>query len=449
METFSGKISLREIFLSHGAWFSFWLKNALRLRFAILWNVVKMIRCRKDWGFARFVCPECNHERLVPHTCKSRFCSSCGKVATERWVESTLSSLIDVPYQHLVFTVPAELRDWIQMNRKQALNALFKAAHEVLLNFTAQQNAAGPPSAPGTTATVSTAADKPPSKNLTGYRPGIISVLHTFGADLKFNPHLHLLITCGGLSLDGQNQWRDNSYLHHACLRPMWRYAVLQAFKDLFRAGQLKPPPQHRAIRSFKTFNSYLTQFYQKEWYIHLGHSLEEKQHAVRYVGRYGKRPVIAESRIEAFDGKTVTFCFRDRATNEQATLSLPTEEFIARLVQHIPDEHFRVVRHAGLFANRCRKRLLALARFALRQKAPPPPQKVFWRDLFLRTFGVDPLLCPNCQRPLLCVEHRVVSSAEARAQVAAQAADFRQRAQTTRTVRPTPISRPYAHAPT
>lgn len=444
METFSGKISLREIFLSHGAWFSFWLKHALRLRFAILWNVAKMLRCRKDWGFVRFVCPDCLHERLVPHTCKSRFCSSCGKVATERWVETTLSALLDVPYQHLVFTIPAELRDWVQMNRKPALNALFKAAHAVLLNFTAQHDAK-----PNTTPATTIAADKPPKKNNTGYRPGIISVLHTFGAKLNFNPHLHLLITCGGLSLDGQNLWRHNHYLHHACLRPMWRYAVLQAFKDLFQAGHLKPPPQHRAIRSFETFNSYLTQFYRKEWYIHLGHSLEEKQHAIRYVGRYGKRPVLAESRLEAFDGETVSFSYRDRATGEQSALSLPTAEFIALLVQHIPDEHFRVVRHAGLFANRCRKHLLALARAALRQKAPPPPPKVSWRDLFRRTFGVDPLLCPNCHRPLLCVEHHVVFSAAARRQVAAQADSFRQQARTTRSSRTASLIRPYAHAPT
>jgi hypothetical protein len=261
-----------------------------------------------------------------------------------------------------------------------------------------------------------------------GYRPGILSVLHTFGADLKFNAHLHLIITCGGLSLDGQNRWLSNSYLHHACLRPMWRGAVLAAFKQLYRAGQLKPPPQHRAIRSFETFNSYLTQFYQKEWYIQLGRSLEEKFRTLCYVGRYGKRPVLAESKIENFDGHFVTFSYRDRASGQHASLTLPVAEFIGRLVQHIPDEHFRVVRHAGLFANRCRKTALALARTALQQNAPPPPQPNDWRALIRSTFGVDPLLCPTCQCPLSSAGHVFISSAEVRAQTQTQFDDFRRR---------------------
>lgn len=368
MEIIGGKVSIRQIFLCRRAWLVFWTANILRLRWAIVWNVARMLLCRTGWGHREYGCQRCGTTRRVPHTCKSRFCSSCGKAAVDRWVETTLSDTLDVPYQHLVFTIPQELRDWIRMNRKPALNALFRAVKDSLLLWTKQR----------------------------GYRPGLISVLHTFGADLKWNPHIHVIITCGGLSLD-ESRWIENHFIPHQCLKPMYRYAFLKELKKLFRAGELKPPPAHRHIRTDESFNSYLTQFYKKEWYVHLGKSLKDADFTIRYVGRYGKRPVLAESRITAFDGKTVTFRYKDRATGEDTSLGLPVQEFIARLVMHIPDQNFRVLRHAGLFANRVRREKIATARQRLGQTAKPAPTRIAWREMFRNTFGRAPLACPRC----------------------------------------------------
>lgn len=289
MEMIGGAVSIRRIFLCRRAWLVFWAANILLLRWAIVWNVARMLLCRTGWGHKEYRCPRCKTTRRVPHTCKSRFCSSCGKAAVDRWVETTLSSILDVPYQHLVFTIPQELRDWIRKNRNPALNALFRAVKDTLLLWTRQR----------------------------GYRPGLILVLHTFGADLKWNSHIHVIITCGGLSRD-ETRWIENRFLPWQCLKPMVRYAFLEELKKLFKAGELKPPPAHKGIRSYESFNSYLTQFYKKEWYVHLGKSLESADFTVRYVGRYGKRPVIAESRITAFDGVSVTFEYRDRATKNK-----------------------------------------------------------------------------------------------------------------------------------
>lgn len=133
METIGGKITIRQIFLCRQAWIAFWAVNVLLLRWAIVWNVSRMLLCRNGWGHHDYQCPNCQTARRVPHTCKSRFCPSCGKAAVDRWVETTLSDILDVPYQHLVFTLPQELRDWIRMNRKEALNALFRAVKDSLL----------------------------------------------------------------------------------------------------------------------------------------------------------------------------------------------------------------------------------------------------------------------------------------------------------------------------
>jgi hypothetical protein len=389
---------LRQIFLCRNAWLSFWTANVLLLRWGIVWNVAKMLLCRNGWGYREYGCPSCGTSRRVHFSCKSRFCSSCGKVAVDRWVQTTLSDVLDVPYQHLVFTVPEELRDWIQCNRTEALNALFGAASSTLLDWTSQR----------------------------GYRPGIIAVQHTFGADLKFNPHLHLIITCGGLS--PTETWIANCFLPQKAIRPMYRYAFLKALSALFKAGRLHPPPAQRSIRDHKTFESYLTQFHRKEWYVHFGRSLEDPTASVRYIGRYCKRPVLAESKIEAFDGKTVTFGFKDRATGEQTSLALPTAEFIARIIQHIPEPHFRVVRHYGLFSNRTRSANLAATRQALKQRPKLKPAPLLWRDLFQRTFHKDPLACPICRRTMAFVAVTFTASADIRARVSAQHSNLKSR---------------------
>jgi hypothetical protein len=121
IELIGGTISLRQIFLCLSAWLFFWAANVLRLRWAIVWNVAKMLLCRNGWGYKQYDCP------------------SCGKVTVDRWVETTLSDVLDVPYQHLIFTIPEELRDWIQCNRTEALNALFGAVSSTLLSWTSQR----------------------------------------------------------------------------------------------------------------------------------------------------------------------------------------------------------------------------------------------------------------------------------------------------------------------
>ncbi len=234
METLKTKnISIRRIFLCRGAWLQFWASNILRLRWSIIWNAARLLLCRNGLGYHEYSCPKCNSKKRIPHTCKSRFCSSCGKAAADRWVETSLSQILDVEYKHLVFTLPAEFRDWFLRNRKVCLNAFFIVVKDTILDYARQK----------------------------GFRPGLILVLHTFGSDLKWNPHIHVIITAGGLSLKN-DQWLKCHYLPQKIIRPIYRYRFLQQFKKLFKQGLLKPPPVCRNVKSCETFNSLLTQFY-------------------------------------------------------------------------------------------------------------------------------------------------------------------------------------------
>lgn len=245
-----------------------------------------------------------------------------------------------------------------------------------------------------------------------GYIPGQTIVLHTFGADLKWNPHVHVIITAGGISIHN-DRWIENTYFPQDVIRPMYQYAFLKQFKKLFKDGKLKIPKTYKTIRTYTAFNSWLTQFYKKEWYVRLGKSLEEKKATVRYVGRYTKRPVIAEYRIQYFDGRTVTFSYKDRATGQNTTLSLPVAEFIGKLVQHIPDMHYRTIRHSGIFANRVRTQALQKARHLLNQIPKPKPKHLSYRELFQKTFNQDPLACPKCGATMILIYVLFVSTCD------------------------------------
>jgi hypothetical protein len=141
----------------------------------------------------------CGHVELTAHSCKSRFCPTCSKHATDVWANQVLNALLDVPYHHLIMAIPWQLRIVIIMNRRAGLNLLVHAASAAI------QQWAG---------------------DIKGMRMGILIVVHTFGADMKWHPHIHLIVTGGGLSLDGK-RWiaTDPKFLmHHGGLKKRWKY---------------------------------------------------------------------------------------------------------------------------------------------------------------------------------------------------------------------------------
>ena len=170
-----------------------------QVRRAVHHHVSRMLSCRTaKLGLHLFGCSNCPTVKVVPHSCKSVFCSSCGKVRTDQWCDELLSDLLEVPYRHLVFTLPWELRLLIQDNRRVLLNVLFRAAADAVLSLSGQG-----PTPRGRKSQPWLAARRPSRR----YLPGLIIVLHTFGSDLKWNPHLHMIVTAGGLNGAG-DRWQ-------------------------------------------------------------------------------------------------------------------------------------------------------------------------------------------------------------------------------------------------
>ena len=167
MEVITGIITLQMIFKQYWDSYVKWHKGEIRE--AVYENVKKIMGCRTaQLGFHVYRCKKCGRVKLVPHSCKSRFCSSCGKIATDKWIEERLSDILPVEYHHLVFTLPWQLRILCLVNRKVMFEIFFKAVSNSIQSWT---------------------------KEYGNYILGFYIVLHTFGSDLKFNPHFHVLIT--------------------------------------------------------------------------------------------------------------------------------------------------------------------------------------------------------------------------------------------------------------
>ena len=372
MEYVSGNIKLRDIFLENGNWWKFHLKYHHLIRTDIVINILKLLSCRTFFmGFHAFSCLTCNnHSIKVPHSCKSRICPSCGKKATDVWKNKKFNSLPKTSWQHITFTLPQEFRLFFWYNR-YLLNHLPRIAALVIQEVAASKNV----------------------------MPGIFAAIHTFGRDMKRNPHVHLSVARRGLLLPHKKTLSSELFFYHKTLKNKWRFLFIDFMRKEFKAGNLTLPPQLKHISSYEAFASWTSQFYSYDWVVHLSKPTKNVKHIVEYIGNYLRRPPIGETRITDFDGHTVTFKYIDHYTKQTASTSLPVHEFIARFIQHIPDYYFRVIRYYGFLSNRLISQLLPLVRSLLRMpKYVEHSVHISWRSLKKQTFGLDPLLCPHCK---------------------------------------------------
>lgn len=351
--------------------------------------VARMLACRTPaLGCHMYECAGCQIVRLIPHSCKTSFCSSCGAARTDAWCRELLSEMLDVEYRHLVFTLPQELRHLIRVNKKVLLGALYRAGARAMLSLTAGD----PLPKPGKNR-------KRMARKRRRFIPGMIIVCHTFGSDLRFNPHLHVLITAGGLSLDHQS-WIDappRSLVRAQDLAREWKKNVIDEIREAEERETLVHPPFRGDPNNPTNVEFLLICVQKKRWWIHIGPSLTEVDHAVRYCCRYTRRPAIGEMRILRYDGKHVDFLYTDyRDGEKKKVMRRSVLHFIDRLVQHIPPKNFIQVRHYGLFATARKGKVLPEARRLLRQRKRRRPRPATWLSR-RREHEDAPLACPAC----------------------------------------------------
>lgn len=369
MEYVSGGIKLRDIFLDNGNWWKLFVKHRNSIRPSIIKNVLKLLACKTFLlGYHIFVCTKCKKSIKTPHSCKSRFCPSCGKKATDNWIKTSFNTLPHTKWQHITFTMPDKFWEFFWLNR-DLMKKIPSIAANIILKLAKQK----------------------------GFRPGIYLVIHTSGRDLKRNIHIHLSTTVGGLTFDN-NSWIKNCYFYHETLKNMWKYEIIKLFRNEFKNGNLKLPQYLKHIKTYSAFCSWTGIFYNKTWVVELGKQSKNMKHIIEYLGKYLKRPPISETRIKNYDGQFVTYEYLDHYTNTIEVMTLPVLDFIARLIMHIPDKNFRNIRYYGFLANRLRGVLLPIV-LTLIGATGNILKKVYitWRDMIKRSFNFDPLKCPNC----------------------------------------------------
>lgn len=324
-----------------------------------------MINCGDpSFGGAMYGCSKCGTLKFVPFRCHSRFCPTCGTKYSIDRTTSMSFKIINVQHRHCVFTIDSELRHFFLEDRS-LLSVLFKAVQSVIIRMFHKIN----------------------QKEM--FTPGFILVLHTFGRDLKWNPHIHCLLSEGGIGNSGF--WRAITHFNYTYLRNAFRTALLNLMEE--RLGPSFKPVKARCYVEHKD-----------GFYVYAKPNKCNPKIVTKYIGRYLGRPVIATSRIDNYDGETVTFHYNRHADNKLIVETIPAMEFIARLIQHIPEKHFKQIRYYGLYARHRdtdKKIHLALAK---------EKRKIFlsfnrWRDRILASFGYDPLKCPCCGQSMLFLD--------------------------------------------
>lgn len=328
-------------------------------------NIDKMIHCGDpSFGGAMYGCPHCGKLKFVPFRCHSRFCPTCGnKYAMDRTISMSFK-LVNVTHRHCVFTIDENLREFFLKDRS-LLDCLFHSVNSVITRMFFKMNK---------------------FKNFT---PGFIMVLHTFGRDLKWNPHIHCLISEGGYSDDGF--WRNVKHFDYTFLRNAFRTALLNEMES--KIGS-----------SFKKVKAKCYREHQQGFYVYAKPNLCDPRIVVKYIGRYLGRPVIATSRIDKYDGEMVTFHYNRHEDEQYIEETIPAMEFIQRLIRHIPEKHFKMIRYGGIYA---RHREIDSKLYRAISKSKHHIYRSFnqWRTAILSSFGYDPLVCPDCQHRMEFLE--------------------------------------------
>jgi hypothetical protein len=317
-------------------------------------------------------------------------CHQCGFVRIsytdrERWIQARLERLLPVEHFHVVFTVPDELNPLALRNQAALYNLLFAAASKTLLAL---------------------AADP---KRL-GAQIGFTAILHTWGQNLLFHPHLHCVVTAGGLSDDGQ-RWvhaRPGYLFPVKVLGRLFRGKFLAGLQDLYQTGRLVLAGSTAPLADPHTFAALRDRLYRHDWVVYAKPPFAGTDHVFRYLGRYSHRVAIANSRLLSLKDRIVAFRYKDyRQPGRSKVLQLSAEEFIRRFLLHVLPTRFVRIRHYGLLAGRHIHGRLQQARRLLEQTAAesqPPASADSGLLSALIAVGKtrhDPFCCPRCHSPL------------------------------------------------
>jgi hypothetical protein len=298
-------------------------------------------------------CDQCGYQHYSYHSCRNRSCPTCHAGDRRRWLDKRQAQLLPIPYYHVVFTLPEELRHIVRRHQKALYAALFQAAAEALQTLCADER-------------------------YVGGDIGILAVLHTWTRQLIFHPHVHFLVTGGGLTKNGEWLAARKKYLVPVT-------ALSQIFRAKFMALARTACPEERFPESI----------WEKDWVTYCKPAVQGRKRLLDYLGRYVHSIAISNRRILRVNKGQVVFEYKDSRDDRWKTTILTGEEFLRRFLQHVLPRGFHKVRYYGLFSPRNKSRLsqaqwgLSLQEEKRQTKTDAPSDEP--------DNNLQPKVCPKC----------------------------------------------------
>jgi hypothetical protein len=360
-------VEVADIFRAQGK--NFIDRHRNRIRFQQLKVMRAILHCRTAaLGGHIDICPRCGGDKTISYnSCRNRHCPKCQTQARQRWIAARKQELLETRYFHVVFTLPHELHSLVLQNEAELYNLLFRTVADTLL-----QVAANP-------------------EHL-GAAIGYFGILHTWGQNLLFHPHIHCVIPGGGFASD-HTHWihpRYPFFLPIKVLSKVFQGKFVDGLKRALRQGRLTFAGSIERLAEPKCFAAFLRTLFRQDWIVYAKPAFGGPEQVLRYLGRYTHRVAISNHRLVSFDGDHVTFRWRDYAHgNKQRLMTLSADEFIRRFLLHVLPKGFVRIRHFGFMANYQRSSSLRLCRQLLGMAPVPRPTEI--------TLAGSSWTCPKC----------------------------------------------------
>ena len=320
-------------------------------------------------------CEDCGHLQIHYNSCRNRCCPMCQALPKEKWIDKRREDVLEAPYFHVVFTVPQELNPLIYSNQQFLYDAMYHCVSATINELTAD------------------------TRHL-GARVGYICVLHTWGSEMNYHPHIHVILLGGGLTT--KNQWRDKGkefFLPVRIMSKLFRGKYMDELKSLYEAKKLQFHGSSEKYRNRYAFKELLNICYNKDWIPHCKKTFNGAQSVINYLGKYTHRIAISNHRIIRMDEDTVTYYVKDyREEGKWKEFTISGIEFIRRFLMHVPPKRFVRIRHYGLLCTRSKTRYMTLCRNLLGCKQYLSQLKDLDTPQMLETlYGIKVTVCKCC----------------------------------------------------
>ncbi len=385
------KLHLSEIYRKH---FGSYVKSSqrkLKLSDKHLEAVDSAKSCRtRQRGICHFACPDCGEMVEIYRSCKHRFCARCGASSTIDWSNRMLVRLLDVSHHHIVMTLPKSYRHLSKLNGDKLHNILFRMSAQTVQEWFVKKY---------------------------GLKIGIVSVLHTAGSDLKYHPHVHMIVSRGGMDKSkGVYHFPLGSYLcKQRDLGLVFRQKFNESLISSYIKGEIKTPSKVQTVLELR---QWINRQSSRPWIVNIEAPLSNIEAIIGYVGRYTKRACLSEYKLVGEKDGVISFVFNDYKNTPrgskplQSIRSYKATEFLDKLLQHVPTKGYKMVRYYGLY-NSAYLSSLPIDYRREEEEILALEEDYDWgeyeqlRKVYLRSGRLDPLYCGYCkkERELIYIE--------------------------------------------